>query len=290
MSDSGSSVSEYEYEPTLQHTAAFESSGASVTSSDSSDAESEARWHAPTRVAPPLMPLPMRSPSPSRSHRSPHSPRSSHGSHVSHGSHSRRNKDRHDADAAAIQAEYERAYFAHARNPRDGCSARSTHSIHSTHSSRSRERERERQRAEAEKEARIMEIVTTDVPLPVPAVCAEYEHVMTEPDRLRQARLRFEEQTSIFDASDIRQVDKLLKDATARREAAAETQLDIDLLAARTAQLARTSNQRWKEVQQMLKEGELRPDDGLFRFLAARQFEMRRDVVNAIEALGELYE
>lgn len=139
-------------------------------------------------------------------------------------------------------------------------------------------------------EAQLRMLAATDAPLPLPDACVKYIHAMEEPERLKRALVKFEDPALHFDPTDIKKTQQLLAAAETRKAAAAEAGIAVDTMAARVAMLARACNERWAQILQMVRDGDLHPDDALMDYLTQRQFQMRRELVDAIHALGEAYE
>jgi hypothetical protein len=116
--------------------------------------------------------------------------------------------------------------------------------------------------------------------------------VLTEPTRIKKALLLFEDDVAgaAFGTHDIATARALLAEAEERAARARQVGINVDDTVARTAQLARACNERWKQILVMVKEGDLHPDDALLEHLTRQQFKMRCEIVEAIDMLGDLYD
>lgn len=148
----------------------------------------------------------------------------------------------------------------------------------------------ETQKPAAVDEAQLRMLAATDAPLPLPDACVKYIHAMEEPERLKRVLVKFEDPVLHFDPTDIKKAQQLLVAAEARKATATEAGIAVDTMAARVAMLARACNERWAQILQLVRDGDLHPDDTLMDYLTQRQFQMRRELVDAIQALGEAYE
>ena len=132
-------------------------------------------------------------------------------------------------------------------------------------------------------------LVKTDLPLPLPRACSEFEQIVTAPTRIRGMQAIFAD-SALFDAADMREAEAALKRAETKATAATEADLPFAAMVGKTANMARLCNQRWEAIERMVRDGDVRSGDELLEHLMTRQFSMRRDVIDAIRALGSEYE